>query len=376
MPEENEYSLKAKASKKRIAAPDLPYLPHDPENYRPAIGLIACGGITESHLTAYSKAGYRVTALCDLIIERVEKRRKQFYPEAFVTTDYRELLDRADIEVVDIATHPQDRPPLIEAALKAGKHVLSQKPFALNLDTGERLVRLADQEGKKLAVNQNGRWAPHFSYLREAVKHGLLGDLRSLHFDVHWDHSWTQNTPFERIRDLILYDFGIHWFDLTSCLLGERKPDTVFATRSRAAGQTMAPSLLAEAMISFPGGQASLVFDGFLKHGSLDRTYAGGSAGTFVSEGADLGSQKAVLYTQKGSARVTLEGKWFTDGFHGTMGELLCAIEEDREPVNSARENLNSLALCFAAIASADEGVPKRPGDVRSLPAGAAPGAG
>ena len=55
------------------------------------------------------------------------------------------------------------------------------------------------------------------------------------------------------------------------------------------------------------------------------------------------------------------------------MGELLCAIEEDREPRNSARNNLKSLALCFAAIASSVDGEPKVPGEVRVLPPGSVP---
>jgi len=49
------------------------------------------------------------------------------------------------------------------------------------------------------------------------------------------------------------------------------------------------------------------------------------------------------------------------------MGELLCAIAEDREPSNSARHNLNSLALCFAALASAETGKPVKPGTVKAL---------
>ena len=49
------------------------------------------------------------------------------------------------------------------------------------------------------------------------------------------------------------------------------------------------------------------------------------------------------------------------------MAELLCAIEEDREPSNSARENLNSLALCFAAVKSADTGREQVPGKVRKM---------
>ncbi len=118
-----------------MPAPELPYKPRHPENYRPKIGMIASGGITETHCKAYKKAGFEVVALCDLIEERAKKRQTQFFPNAFVTTDYRELLKRDDIEVVDIATHPAERLPLIEAALLARKHVLSQKPFVLDLDS-------------------------------------------------------------------------------------------------------------------------------------------------------------------------------------------------------------------------------------------------
>ena len=357
-----------------IAAPDLPYKPRDPKTYKPNIGLIACGGITEAHLKAYSKAGYNVVALCDLIEERARKRQQQFFPDAFVTTDFREVLKRDDIEVVDIATHPKERFPLIEAALGAGKHVLSQKPFALDLDRGQELVDLAVRQNVKLAVNQNGRWSPHFSYIRQAVKAGLLGDLMSLHLGVHWDHTWVKGTPFERIYDLVLYDFAIHWFDIVSHLLGDKRPTSVYATRSQAAGQTLLPPMLAQAMLQFPGGQASLIFDAHVPYGHQDRTYIAGTKGTIFSIGPNLGQQTLTLSTASGVSTPDLTGAWFPDGFHGTMGELLCAIEEGREPFNSARENLNSLALCFAAIASATDGEPKNVGSVRRLPAGSAPG--
>ena len=123
--------------------------------------------------------------------------------------------------IVDITTHPPRRPPLVEAALRAGKHVLSQKPFVLDLDVGERLADLADEMGVKLAVNQNARWAPHFSYIREAVRAGLLGSIDAIHCDVHWDHSWVKGTPFESVRHLILYDFGIHWFDFVRTIMDD-----------------------------------------------------------------------------------------------------------------------------------------------------------
>ncbi len=373
-PKDNEYAVSKKSAKARMEAPVLPYQPRDPVTFRPAIGLIACGGITRSHCTAYQKAGYNIVALCDLIKSRATKRRKEFFPDAIVTTDYRQILARPEIEVVDIATHPRERLPLIEAALRAGKHVLSQKPFVIDLDQGERLVRIADEHGVQLAVNQNGRWAPHFSYIQHAVKSGLIGDLISVHTGVHWDHSWTKGTPFEKIHDLVLYDFAIHWFDMLSHLLGDRPIHRVFASRSRAHGQEIRPPLLAQAIVEFEGGQASLVFDAFIRHGAQDRTYVGGTNGALSSIGPDLSTQTVTLTTAEGSVSPRLEGSWFTDGFHGTMGELLCAIEENREPLNSARENLRSLALCFAAIASASDGEAKVPGAVRRLPRGSAPG--
>lgn len=374
-PSDDEYSLKGKSSKKELTAPKLPYQPRNPKKYRPAIGVIGTGGITGTHLAAYKKAGYKVVALCDLVKDRAEKRRKEFFPRAKVYTDYQEVLVRDDIEVVDIATHPPERAPLIEAALRAKKHVLSQKPFVIDLDLGERLVKLAEDQGVKLAVNQNGRWSPHFSYIRHAVQGGVIGDLMSVHVGVHWDHTWIAGTPFEKIHDVVLYDFAIHWFDFVSSLMPDRKMLRVTASRSRAVGQTITPPMLAQAALEFEGGQASLVFDACIPYGSLDRTYVGGTKGTLVSLGPDLGNQTVTLYTEKGQAQPKLEGSWFPDGFHGTMGELLRSIEEDREPSNSARDNLRSLALCFAAIASATDGTPKVPGDVRRLPPGSAPGA-
>ena len=62
-----------------------------------------------------------------------------------------------------------------------------------------------------------------------------------------------------------------------------------------------------------------------------------------------------------------LTGTWFNDGFRGAMGELLCAVEEGREPENGAEANLHSLALTFAAIESARQGAEIAVGDAERL---------
>jgi predicted dehydrogenase len=365
IPDPDTYALKSRALPD-IAAPDLPYLPPGPRNYRPRIGLIGAGGIAAAHLDAYRRAGWEVAVICSRTREKAEARAKEFAPEARVTDSCEEVLSDPRIDVVDITPHPADRLPIIEAALKAGKHVLSQKPFVLDLADGERLVRLARDKGVKLAVNQNGRWAPHLSWMREAVRAGLIGEVLSVHVSVHWNHGWIAGTPFEKIEDLILYDFGIHWFDFVSSIISNRA-QSVFATSSIAMGQKAAAPLMAQALVRMEGGQASLVFDGGAPHGPRDTTYIAGTKGSLVSDGPDLGNQTVTLTTAEGRAQPSLRGTWFNDGFRGAMGALLAAIEDDAEPENGAAENLSSLAMAFAAIESRRTGREVRIGEATRI---------
>jgi predicted dehydrogenase len=352
---DTNYDLKTAAAA-TVTAPDLPYRPPVPRGYRPKLGLIGCGGIVDHHLKAAQALGVEVVCFCDPRMESAQKRRDAYFPGAAVTTDPAEVFARADIDVVDIATHPKERVALIEAALQAGKHVLSQKPFVLDLETGRRLADLADAKGLKLAINQNGRWAPYFSYLLKAVKAGVLGELQSLELTMAWDHTWVKGTAFEKIPHLVLYDFAIHWFDIAANVFEGRKALKVFATAVPARGQDIAPPLLANASVVFEGGLATLAFSAHAKHGAEERFIAVGSRGTLKGTGPLCGIPKLTLATEAGEAEVTLEGSWFPDGFKGSLGELLCAIEDGRAPFNNARDNLRSLEICFAALKSADTG--------------------
>ena len=361
---------KTKSSKSPVAAtkaksaPVLRYQPRKPKRYRPRIGLIGCGGITKAHLTAYKAMGYQVVAVCDLRPEAAEERKKEFYPKADVYTDHRALLDRKDIDVVDIATHPAVRVPQVEDALNAGKHVLSQKPFVLDLNDGKKLVALAKRKNLKLAVNQNGRWAPYFSYARELVKAGHLGEITSVDMTLAWDHTWIKGTAFERLHHVMLYDFAIHWFDMVACLFGERQALGVFASLAKSPDQTIKPPMNAQALISFKNGQATMAFRAHTMAGKTEHLLVTGTEGFYQAAGPICAANDTRVVTAKGEFRPALKGAWFPDGMAGTMGELLCAIEEDREPENSAANNLRSIALCFAALESTRSGKMEIPGKI------------
>ena len=361
------YGLSTAVASGAMVSPAMDYLPPRPRAYQPKIALIGCGGISEYHLRAYHAMGLDVVALCDRNVARAEKRRKEFFPDAAVVGDFRDVLRRDEIEVVDIALHPAIRVEVIEAALRARKHVLSQKPFVLDLAVGDRLAALADSQGVRLAVNQHGRWAPHFSYMAAAIHSGVIGEVASVDFTLQWDHTWTAGTPFEEIHHLVLLDFGIHWFDMAARFMGGSRPERVWASVARTGFQKMTPPMLGHVAIDYPGAQVRLNFNGHVQHGQEDRTVVCGSRGVLRSFGPSLSEQTVVLHTADGQATMPLVGSWFTSGFQGAMGELLCAIEQQREPTHGARNNLESLALCFAALASADSGAPVRPGEVAAI---------
>lgn len=362
---EEAHALTAKAVAE-VAPPVVDYLPPMPARRDTPIALVGAGGIASAHLDAYRAAGFNVRVIASRTLAHAVARRDAFFPDAEATDDVAGTLARPDIAVVDITTHPEQRAALIEAALAAGKHVLSQKPFVLDLTVGQRLVELAEARGLVLAVNQQGRWAPHLSFMREAVRTGLVGSVQSVHIAMHWDHSWVAGTHHDQVDDLILYDFAIHWLDFLASVIGPRAT-SVFATRARAPQQAPHPPMLAQALVAFPDGQAALLFDGATRFGSRDRTVITGTAGTLESSGPDLGNQQVTYTNAAGFARPALSGTWFNDGFAGAMGALLHAAETGTPPLHNARDNLASLELAFAAIASSHRGVPVAPGDVRSM---------
>lgn len=362
MSERDDYAL-ASAEAAEIEAPELDYRPPRPAG-RHGIALVGAGGISFAHLDAYRAHGYEVVAIHSPNRARAEARRDEFFPDADVVEDYETLLRRDDVDVLDLTPHPPVRLALMQRAIAAGKHVLSQKPFVEDLDEGERLVEAAQRRGVMLAVNQNGRWAPHFAWMRAAVRAGLIGEIGGIHVSLHWDHRWIRDTPFGEMQDVVLYDFGVHWFDFVTSLTG-RLAERVQAQALHMPSADIAVPMLAAALMDFGDAQASLVFDAATPFGPSDTSYVAGSKGSLSARGPDLGNQQVELHTEAGVSRPKLEGKWFNDGFAGAMGALLAAVETGREPENSARANLISLANTFAALKAAHTGEAQVPGEVR-----------
>src|SRR6201999_4088213 len=105
---------------------------------------------------------------------------------------------------------------------------------------------------------------------------------------------------FEKIHHLILYDFGIHWFDLVACLFGSRKATRVSAFAIKGMHQVMTPPCLAQATVEYPNGLATLSLNGVSKFGGNESITVAGSVGTIHSNGPLCQGNDLRLFTRKG----------------------------------------------------------------------------
>ncbi|MCU1437037.1 MAG: dehydrogenase [Naasia sp.] len=350
---------------RRVEQPD--YLPASIPEGAPGVALIGCGSISAMHLAAYRDAGLQVLILCDRTLAKAHARRAEFAPAAEVTTDAAEVLGRPDVAVVDIATHVTGRPALIEAALLAGKHVLSQKPFVRDLEEGRRLIRLARAHGRVLAVHHNGRWAPHFAAALALVRRGDIGAVSSADFAVYWPHDriFADDPHFSTMQDLVIFDFGIHWFDLVAQLFADAGPARrVFASARRRDSARIAVPTDVEVLIDFESAAATLLFRASAAHAESGAFRIEGSEGVVLHAGSSLGGDNVRAVTSAGELVVALDGDWWSRGMLGPMAEVIAAIRAERPPSNDAATALPGLALAFAAQESLRTGAAVDPATV------------
>ena len=187
-------------------------------------GIIGTGFIGPVHLEALRRLGIPVMALCDLPQRAKAAAERYGIPEAF--GDYRELLRCPNVDVVHIASPNRFHAEMSLAALRAGKHVVCEKPLAMNTRETVQIVKQARSSGKVFAVNYNVRFYPAVLALRRAVASGELGDIIHVNgsYMQDWlfkdtDYNW-RLLPQEGGKLRAVADIGTHWMDTVSFILG------------------------------------------------------------------------------------------------------------------------------------------------------------
>jgi predicted dehydrogenase len=148
-------------------------------------GIVGTGTIFAAHATAYQALGVPVVAVADIARGRAEQAAAVF-GVPHVLTDWEKLLGTDGVQIVSVCTPPQTHRDVVLAALRAGKHVVCEKPLTLTLGETEEIVRAAGEAPGKVTVVHQLRFQPEYRRLKWLVEKGHLGRLclaRQLRYD-------------------------------------------------------------------------------------------------------------------------------------------------------------------------------------------------
>ncbi|MBQ8341577.1 MAG: Gfo/Idh/MocA family oxidoreductase, partial [Clostridia bacterium] len=143
------------------------------------VGIIGCGGIANGkNMPALNKvADCEMVAFCDIIPERAETAAAKYGVEgAKVYTDYKELLKDETIDVVHVCTPNRSHSFITVDALEAGKHVMCEKPMAINSAEAKKMLDAAKRTGKKLSIGYQSRFRDDAIYMKEEAEQGTFGE--------------------------------------------------------------------------------------------------------------------------------------------------------------------------------------------------------
>ncbi|MBD2846872.1 Gfo/Idh/MocA family oxidoreductase [Paenibacillus sp. IB182496] len=344
----------------------LPSLDKDIDYSRHGIGLIGCGSIAnQAHLPAYKKLGLQVAACCDVDAEAARKTAEAF-DIPFWTTDIRELLQRREVTILDMAVHPKARMALLEQIAKAPRPVLCQKPLDVDLRQARKLGEFAREHGIVMGLNQQARWAPAHRALRLLLDQGLTGDIYAIQhtmraFQDQEGWWWT------RMEDFNIVDHGIHYLDL--CRYFAQSPSSPAlewerlhcATAMQPGQQSISPLIYAVNIeYGEVGGRsplmAALQFNNIVRAGNA-HSYTWWIDG---KDGSIWGDQERlyVAMTKAPSTvhEIRIKGKWFPDGFAGSMAAFIAAVDRGEAPPVPVDDHYNTIALTTAMTRSSKEG--------------------
>ena len=194
------------------------------------VGIIGCGGIAHGkHMPSLKKVkDCEMVAFCDIIPERAEKAVKDFGVDgAKAYTDYKELLADPEIDVVHVCTPNRSHSFITVDALHAGKHVMCEKPMAINSAEAKKMLDAAKETGKKLSIGYQNRFRDDSLYLKAEAEDGTFGDIyyaKATALRRRAVPTWGVFLDEYEQGGGPLIDIGTHALDLTLWTMNNYKP--------------------------------------------------------------------------------------------------------------------------------------------------------
>ncbi len=346
------------------------------------LGVIGCGRVAEErHLPPLLHLReFQVVAAADLD----ETRSRRFAGRVgarLAVADYRAVLDRPDVDAVAILTPTASHTQIGLAALDAGKHVLVEKPLALNLEDCERLIVRAGVSPCKVVVGFNLRWHRLVQRAREFLAAGRLGRIKAIRSTYTHNRTGETAPDWHRKLDLgggVAFNEGVHHFDLWRYLTGSQVeqvysvsvPSAQYEDETNTVTARLSGDILCSGVFTFRTAPTSDV-ELYGENGRLCLSlYRFDGLEYFPSDGypGDLRDRfvKAIQSLGKlpGAIRSLRTGGEFQTTFNGLWRHFADCILRDRPSQCTLQDGRASLKVALAAVESARSGAPVRLGRI------------
>ena len=302
------------------------------ESSKVRIGIIGAGNIGGVHLNEFSKLSdlCKITAITDTYLPNAEQKSKQ-YGISHVAASAEELIARDDVDAVIIGVPNQFHAPLALQALKAGKHVLLEKPMGINSAAARNILQASLQSDRVVMIGHQMRWESVPMQIKEQVVSGELGRIYTAKtgwFRRKGIPGWgTWFTRSDQSGGGPLIDIGVHMLDLALYLMGNPKPVSVygaayaeFGPKRKGIGTWGKPDWngkydvedLATAMIKMEDGSSLTLDVSWAVHMDTDNS-------PFIH----------LMGTEGGASYSGSRGKLLTEKFNRPLETLLQAPEQD-----------------------------------------------
>ena len=330
------------------------------------IGLIGAGAIVEhAHIPAYQAAGLPIAGIYDIDPARARDVAAKFGIER-VYTSADEVFTAPTVGVVDIAVVPWAQPDLVRRGLAAGKHMLCQKPFALDPQTAAELAREVAKTDCKVAVQQQLRYDEGIAAAASMVRRGWIGDVTAVTFDVDIATDWSAWPWLVESDRLEIEYHSIHYLDAIRSIIGT--PDRVFAAAGSRPGQVAKAETRSMSVLLYQSGVRALVHanhenqTGDVKAAFRIDGTAGAIRGTlgllydYPHGRPDTLEVRSACLPTDGWLPYPVTTRWLPDAFAGPMASLQTWINGGSPAPTRLDDNLQTLALVDALYRSIQTG--------------------
>ncbi len=247
--------------------------------YAPSIGQI-------HGVSVEATPGLALRAACDSNPERLRQAQRDFpHLKSYPSADL--LAEDRDVEVVIVATPPNTHAGLALEMMAAGKHVVCEKPLALNLKETTAMAAMAERQRVHLGCHQNRRWDVDYLAIKQALADGLIGDLFYMETFVggfrHPCGYWHSHAP---ICGGTSYDWGAHYLDWMVSLMPDRVT-AVIGTRHNRIWHDITNADQERIQLRFAGGQEAEFIHSDIAAVSKPKWYLLGTEGAIIGHWKD-----------------------------------------------------------------------------------------